>query len=62
MHLELSADEARLLKTQLDRRIVDLDDELVHTDKHELQQALNFDVERLRAIDERLARLIASPR
>lgn len=58
MHLELSADEARLLKTHLGRRIQELDGELVRTDKHELQRALDLDIEKLHAIEDRLARLL----
>lgn len=57
MHLDLSVDEARLLKTHLGRRIQELDGELVRTDKHELQRALDLDIEKLRAIEERLTRL-----
>ena len=59
MNLELSSDEARLLKAQLQVRIEEMDRELVRTDKHELQVDLDRDVERLRAIDERLGRLLA---
>ncbi|MFT3769817.1 MAG: hypothetical protein QM820_30640 [Minicystis sp.] len=60
MDLELTGDEARLLKGQLDVRIAELERELVRTDKHELQVALDRDVERLRAIDVRLGRMITS--
>ena len=59
MNLELSSDEARLLKAQLQVRIEEMDRELVRTDKHELQVDLDRDVARLRAIDERLGRLLA---
>ena len=60
MHLDMSEDEAKLLKTELSRRIAELDDELVHTDKHELQVALDKDIERLRVIEKRLARVLAA--
>lgn len=58
MHLELSNDEAKLLHAQLGRRITDLDNELVHTDKHQLQHALNLEIQALRAIEDRLGKLI----
>ncbi|APR79731.1 Hypothetical protein A7982_05078 [Minicystis rosea] len=58
MNLELSSDEARLLKAQLDVRITEMDGELVRTEKHELQVDLDRDIARLRAIDERLGRLL----
>jgi hypothetical protein len=56
MKLDLSSEEARLLKLQLGLRITELDNELVRTEKHELQVALNLDIERLRAVEERLGR------
>ena len=42
MHLDLSTEEARLLVHQLSRRLEDLDAELVHTDKRELQRSLRL--------------------
>jgi hypothetical protein len=60
MQLELSTDEARLLQTQLGRRITELDAELVRTDKYELQHSLDQEVEKLRAIEERLTRLLGA--
>jgi hypothetical protein len=57
MTLDLSLDEARLLRTQLQRRIAELDGELVRTDKHELQHALALDIEKLRAVAARLEKL-----
>jgi hypothetical protein len=59
MTLDLSYDEARLLKVQLERRIGELDGELVRTDKHELQHALALDIDKLRAVEARLVRLLA---
>jgi hypothetical protein len=58
MQLELSPDEAKLLKAQLTRRITDLDTDLIHTDKHQLQHALALDIEVLRTVEARLAKLI----
>jgi hypothetical protein len=58
MKLELSLEEARFLKRQLDRHIEELDNELVHTDKRALQHALAEDVEHLKSIERKLARLI----
>ncbi|HEY2516338.1 MAG TPA: hypothetical protein VGI39_35950 [Polyangiaceae bacterium] len=55
MKLELSTHEAALLKTELGRRIYDLDRDLVRTDKHELQHALARDIDELRGIERRLA-------
>lgn len=57
MDLELSAEEACFLREQLARHIVNLDNELVRTDQHALQHALARDVERLRHLERRLARL-----
>jgi len=58
MNLDLSLDEARLLRTQLDRRISELDGELVRTDKHDLQHALARDIDTLRAVAARLDALL----
>ncbi len=58
MRLELSMEEARFLKGQLTRHIAELDNELAHTDKHQLQRALAADVEYLTQIERRLADLI----
>lgn len=60
MKLDLNVQEASLLKKQIDRRLEELELELVHTDKRELQRALAKDGELLRSIEERLTRVIAS--
>jgi hypothetical protein len=56
--LELSREEGQLVLEQLALRVQELDDELVHTDRSDLQHALLAEVERLRALTERLARLL----
>jgi hypothetical protein len=58
IHLVLSREEGQLLLEQLALRVQELDDELVHTDRPELQHALLGDVERLRALTERLGLLL----
>ena len=60
MMLELSKQEADFLKTQLAHHVARVEDALVHTDKHELQHLLAQDLEKLMAITERLARLVAT--
>jgi hypothetical protein len=62
MKLELSTHEAALLKTELGRRIQELDRDLVRTDKHELQHALARDIDELRSIEVRLAHEIEGTR
>lgn len=58
MQLDLSPEEGKLLRAQLTIRIDELTQELVRTEKHELQVALDRDIERLRAIDDRLGRAL----
>lgn len=58
MQLELTVEEAMFLKAQLTRHLGELDDELIHTDAHALQHELARDGRRLRALEERLAKLI----
>ncbi|MBX3265035.1 MAG: hypothetical protein KIS78_17920 [Labilithrix sp.] len=48
--LQLSLDDARFLCGQLERQLARVDDELVHTDKREMQRELARDVARLRAV------------
>ena len=52
--LDLSADDLRFLAEHLGRYIASLDDELVHSDKREIQHALAADVEQLRRLRDRL--------
>ncbi len=53
--LELSPEDARLLSDHLHRRIEGLDFELVRTDTRGLQRALVEELQRLRAIERRIA-------
>jgi hypothetical protein len=54
MHLTLTVDETRLLVTHLTQRIQHLEDELVHTDKRELQRSLAREVQGLRTLTDRI--------
>lgn len=58
MQLDLSLEEARFLRDHLARHIAELDAELVHTDKRELQRALAIDVDHLKGIERRLSGLL----
>lgn len=60
MTFELSKQEATFLHAQLARHVVRVEDELVHTDKHELQRLLARDLEQLVELSNRLARFIAT--
>ncbi len=55
MQLTLNEDELKFLQSQLARRIDDVEKELAHTDKHELQHALASDARLLHAIADRLS-------
>jgi hypothetical protein len=52
--LQLSRDDALFLSEQLRRHLQTVDNELVHTDSHRMQHELAADLERLRAIEDRL--------
>jgi hypothetical protein len=54
MNLEISAQEAQLLRTHLARHLQDVEHELVRTDKAELQHAIARELENLRAVLRRL--------
>jgi hypothetical protein len=56
--LELSVEEAKILREQLAHRITQLDRDLVRTDQHRLQHALAQDVAHLGDIEQRLAALL----
>lgn len=60
IQLTLSTDEAAFLDRQLARHVHEVEDELIHTDKHDLQQALAGDLDRLRRIRGKLEALIDS--
>lgn len=57
MNLELSPEEASLLATHLERHIERVDNELVHTDKRQMQRELANDEQRLVEILKRLRAL-----
>jgi maltooligosyltrehalose synthase len=54
MNLEISTQDAQLLRNHLARHVQDVENELVRTDKHELQHALAGELERLRALLQRI--------
>lgn len=54
MNLEISPQEAQLLRTHLRRHVESVEQELVHTDKAELQHALARELENLRALLQRI--------
>jgi hypothetical protein len=56
MQIDLSIDDARFLHQHLSRHLEEMENELVHTDKRDMQRAIAADAERLRGI---LARLPA---
>jgi hypothetical protein len=58
MDLTLSTEEARFLKTHLDRHIEHVQNELIHTDKVQLQHGLADDLRRLQAIEQRLEQIL----
>ncbi len=55
MKLDLTNADARIVHTQLLRRLQDLEMELAHTDRREFKQALAEDVTRLRRIADHIA-------
>jgi hypothetical protein len=60
MHLELSLEDARLVKSALDVRVLELRDELVHTDDRAYHASLREDLDRLESLDQRLTALFAA--
>lgn len=54
IHLELTDAEARLLIMHLVRYLEHLDQELVRTDKHDLQHRLALEIEELQGVASRL--------
>lgn len=55
MNLDLTPSEARFLLEHLTRHLAHVDDELIHTDKRQMQRALAQDLHQLEVIRERLA-------
>ncbi len=53
--LELTIEEARFLREQLSRQLAHIEDELVHTDARDMQRELAQELERLRALTNRLS-------
>jgi hypothetical protein len=54
MNLEISPQEAQLLRTHLARHLEDVERELVRTDKAELQHSIARELEKLRVLLQRL--------
>lgn len=54
MNLDLSKEDLVLLTAQLGERVAHLEAELVHTDNRAFRHGLASDIERLKAIHERL--------
>ncbi|HEX4517497.1 MAG TPA: hypothetical protein VH054_28320 [Polyangiaceae bacterium] len=54
MNLQISPQDAQLLRTHLARHLEHVENELVRTDKVELQHSLARDLENLRALLRRL--------
>ncbi len=58
IQLTLSTEEAAFLDGQLARHVQEVEDELIHTDEHDLRQSLAGDLHRLRRILGKLEALI----
>jgi hypothetical protein len=54
MQIDLDTDDIRFLHRQLTRHLEEMENELVHTDKRDLQRALAMDAQRLRALIARI--------
>jgi hypothetical protein len=50
MQIDLSIEDARFLHQQLTRHIEEMESELVHTDKRDMQREIAADAKRLREI------------
>jgi hypothetical protein len=60
MNLELSEHEARLVRAQLVRHIVELEDELARTEQNALERALATEIRSLRDVYSRLTLMLDS--
>lgn len=60
LSLQLTQDEARFLSNQLARGLRVLEDELVHTEAVAMQHELAVDLDRLRALYDRLQTMLRS--
>ena len=58
VNLNLTLEDAEFLASQLHHRLLDLEDELIHTDKREIQHALAGDYDRLGEIEGRVNGLV----
>ncbi|HEY6034927.1 MAG TPA: hypothetical protein VIV58_11725 [Kofleriaceae bacterium] len=54
MTIELTQDDAKLLRTLLSAELHKIEEELVHTDQRKLQREIAGDVGRVRALIQRL--------
>jgi len=54
MRYELSPDDARFLHDQLVRHLQVIEDELIHTDRRDLQREIAADARRLRELIDRI--------
>ena len=54
MNLPLTREETGLLVSHLTQHLEHMDDELVHTDKRELQRSLAREIEALRRLTDRI--------
>jgi hypothetical protein len=54
MQLDLSPDDARFLHQVLERHLQEMENELVHTDKRDMQREIAADTRRLRALLDRI--------
>ena len=60
MQIDLSQSEVRLLKSVLDLRLLQVRDELAHTDDRDYRAALRADSDKLEELDGRLGALLAT--
>jgi hypothetical protein len=60
MNLELTEHEARLVRAQLVRHIVELEDEVAHTQQATLERALAAEIRSLREVYGRLTSMLDS--
>jgi hypothetical protein len=60
MNLELTEHEARLVRAQLVRHIVELEDELARTEQNALERALATEIRSLRDVYSRLTLMLDS--
>ena len=54
MRIDLSIDDARFLRRQMSRHLEEMESELVHTDRREMQRAIAADTRRMRDLIARI--------